>query len=146
MPDNKAMLDADALARRLRKAMDEHDPKITGAALASECGVKPQAVSGWRKNGRVHKRHLQKIVAVTGKPLEYFLSSTVPPEKSDGKHNGHHHAKRPLPWANEIIYDEKQFLTLFRAWQDTDESGRGALLGVANAVQRAHAVKRKRPT
>lgn len=141
--NNQAMLDAHELAKRLRRAMDDHEPPITGAVLSEACDVTPQAVSGWRKNGRLHKKHLPKIATITSKPLEYFLSSSLIP---DNKSNGHGHAKKSEPWANESIYDERDFLKVFRAWQDTDKNGRGALLGVANAITRAHAVRRKQST
>lgn len=67
------MLDATELASRLRVAMDHHHPPVTSAAVATECKVTPQAVAGWRKTGRMAKRHLQKIAKLTGRPLEYFL-------------------------------------------------------------------------
>jgi hypothetical protein len=70
------MLDAHELARRLRAAMDKREPKLTSAALGTACRVTPQAVNGWRKNGRIAKKHLAVIAAETGKPLEYFLEAT----------------------------------------------------------------------
>lgn len=138
--DNQAMLDAVELAGRLRRAMDQHEPPITGAELADACKVTPQAISGWRKNGRIAKKHLQRIAAITNKPLEYFLGHGTPP---DIKSNGHGRHKKNSPWDSETIYDERDFVVLFRAWQDTDKNGRGALLGIANAVRKAHASRRK---
>lgn len=70
------MLDANELARRLRVAMDTASPKVTSARLAKACEVTPQAVNGWRKNGRLAKKHLPTIAAETGKPLPYFLEGT----------------------------------------------------------------------
>lgn len=69
------MLDAHELRRRLVEAMDTAKPKVTSAHLAEVCKVTPQAVNGWRKNGRLAKRHLARIAAETGKPLEYFLGA-----------------------------------------------------------------------
>jgi len=69
------MLDSKEIARRLREAMDKAEPRVTSVALAEACGVTPQAVSGWRKTGRVAKRHLQTVGKLTGRPLEYFLGS-----------------------------------------------------------------------
>lgn len=69
------MLDATELARRLRAAMDKRVPKLTSAALGTACKVTPQAVNGWRKNGRIAKKHLPTIAAETGRPLEYFLGA-----------------------------------------------------------------------
>jgi hypothetical protein len=70
------MLDGKELARRVTEAMDSAKPKITGAAVAKACSVTPQAVNGWRKNGRLHKRHLSLIAKMTGRPLSYFLEDT----------------------------------------------------------------------
>lgn len=136
------MLDFDAedLAERFRRAMDDHEPPIAGSEIAIACKVTPQAVSGWRKDGRIAKKHLQQIAAITEKPVEYFLGAGA---EQDKKHNGHGKGKKMSPWDSESIYDEREFAILFRAWQDTDKNGRGALLGVANAVRKAHAVRRK---
>jgi len=71
------MLDANEVARRLREAMDSARPPVTGAALADACHVTPQAVNGWRKTGRLHKRHLGTIAKVTGQPLAYFLEEVA---------------------------------------------------------------------
>lgn len=67
------MLDAHELAKRLREAMDNKVPRLSAAALAKSCKVTDQAVNGWRKTGRIAKRHLPTISAETGKPLAYFL-------------------------------------------------------------------------
>lgn len=67
------MLDSNELARRLREAMDRRVPRLSAAALAKICKVTDQAVNGWRKTGRIAKKHLPRIAAETGKPLEYFL-------------------------------------------------------------------------
>jgi transcriptional regulator with XRE-family HTH domain len=67
------MLDSKELAKRLRAAMDNHRPPILSVELAERCGVSRQAVNGWRKNGRYHKKHLQKIAEMTGQPLEFFV-------------------------------------------------------------------------
>lgn len=67
------MLDAQELRRRLIVAMDKASPKVTSAALAEACDVTAQGVNGWRKTGRLAKRHLSTIAKLTRKPLEYFL-------------------------------------------------------------------------
>jgi transcriptional regulator with XRE-family HTH domain len=67
------MLDSKELAKRLRAAMDNHKPPILSVELAERCGVSRQAVNGWRKNGRYHKKHLQTIAEMTGQPLEFFV-------------------------------------------------------------------------
>jgi hypothetical protein len=67
------MLDSTELAKRLRAAMDNHNPAILSVDMAEKCGVTRQAVNAWRKTGRVHKRHLQTIALMTGQPVEFFL-------------------------------------------------------------------------
>lgn len=69
------MLDAHELSLRLIAAMDTASPPVKSATLAAACGVTAQAVNGWRKNGRVAKKHIPRIAVETGKPLEYFLGS-----------------------------------------------------------------------
>lgn len=75
------MLDAPELAKRLRAAMDLREPKILSVYLAEQCGVTKQAVHGWRKHGRIAKKHLQAISRVTGRPLEFFLE----PERGESR-------------------------------------------------------------
>jgi len=78
------MLDAHELARRVRDAMDRHTPKLTSIALAAACGVTPQAVNGWRKTGRLHKKHLATIAKLTDRPLSWFLSATHTVQEPQG--------------------------------------------------------------
>ena len=72
--DDVAVLDAKEIARRLRVAMDSRTPKLRSVELARACGVSPQAVNGWRSEGRIAKKHLQTVAMETGKSLEFFLS------------------------------------------------------------------------
>ena len=130
------MLDGAEFARRLRKAMDEADPPIGGSDLAAACKVTPQAVSGWRRTGRVGKRHLTTISRLTGRPVEYFVSETVP---------GKNHASPTRPWLFEKIVDEEKFLTVFRTWQDARSTDRENLVAIANAARRAHGTRRRKP-
>lgn len=55
--------------------MDSHQPRVSSAVVARECRVSAQAVNGWRKTGRIAKRHLTKIAELTGRPLEFFLNA-----------------------------------------------------------------------
>jgi transcriptional regulator with XRE-family HTH domain len=74
LDDDESLLDAEELKRRLIQAMDTHSPKITSAELARAFDITPQAVHSWRKTGRISKGRLKKIAAITGCPLEFFLS------------------------------------------------------------------------
>jgi hypothetical protein len=73
--DNKEMLDGKELARLLREAMDTAKPRVSSARLAEACNVTPQAVNGWRKTGRMAKRHITTAANLTGKSIEYFLGA-----------------------------------------------------------------------
>lgn len=102
------MLDRLELARRIREAMDKADPKVSSAALATKCGVTPQAVHGWRTTGRVAKRYLEAIAGMTRRPLEYFLGNDVAPSNAtfDGITEGEALARlrRALPeWRRYVI-------------------------------------------
>lgn len=43
--------------------------------IAAACGVSKQAVQGWIKTGRVDKKHLPSLAAVSGKSLDWWLDS-----------------------------------------------------------------------
>ena len=74
------MLDARLLRDRLIEAMDDAQPRVTAIALAKACDVTPQAVHGWRTDGRIAKRHLATISRLTRRPLEFFLGSEASSE------------------------------------------------------------------
>jgi hypothetical protein len=134
-PENQLMLDSEALAGRIRKAMDEAKPPVTGSDLASACKVTPQAVSGWRRTGRILKRHLPTLSRLTGKPLEYFVSDRVPQN---------HQTSPTKPWLVETVVDEEQFLVVFRTWQDGRANDRQHLTAIAKTARKAHGTRRKR--
>lgn len=140
--DNKPMLDAQELARRLVKAMDEAEPKITGAALAEACGVTPQAVSGWRTDGRFAKRHLEMIARITKQPVDYYVRNST---NQDTKIK-YRKERRKLPVMTEKIIDDKNFQKLFRAWQDTDAHGREFLIDAADTALKVYGRNRSRKT
>jgi hypothetical protein len=79
--ENQAMLDAEELARRFKRAMDVASPTVRDAELARACGVEPQAITGWRKTGRIAKRHLAVIAEITGCGIDYLLGITDQPKK-----------------------------------------------------------------
>lgn len=72
---HQAMLtDAADLAKKFAEAVDA--AKLTPSVIAKACGVTPQAVTGWRETGRIHKKHLGKLAELTGRPLEWWLGSS----------------------------------------------------------------------
>jgi len=80
MIENQAMLDAKELARRLVAAMNDPKDGVSSVQLASKCKVTPQAVNGWRKTGRISKRHLKNISEATHRALTYFLDENAESE------------------------------------------------------------------
>lgn len=134
--ENQAMLDSGELAKRLRRAMDEAEPPVTGASLVAACGVTPQAVSGWRKTGRFGKKHMPTISRLTGKPLEYFVSESVPSVTKNGN--------TAQPWLYEKVIDPSQFQVVFRTWQDARSIDRENLVAIAKAARTAHGARRRR--
>lgn len=85
------LTDSERVAERLRAAL--LDSKVSDVQLASECGVTKQAITGWKKTGRIAKKHLPTVAALTHKPVEYFLLQEVDhikpakPSASDGPAN-----------------------------------------------------------
>lgn len=134
VPDNQAMPNSLEIGRRIRKAMDEADPPVSGSDLARECHVSPQAVSGWRRTGRVQKGFLPTIARMTGKPVEYFLLETVPAKSLSSP---------TRPWLIEPVVDENQFLIVFRTWQDARSSDRENLVAIAKTARKAHGTRRR---
>lgn len=97
--ENQGMLDAKELARRLVRAMDDATPLVTSADLARACGVTPQAVNGWRKDGRIAKRHLGKIKTLTGRDILHDVKAGADDEERDEHLQRVHEIARGLPVA-----------------------------------------------
>jgi transcriptional regulator with XRE-family HTH domain len=69
---HKQMLKSSAdLARKLRLAMDES--KLGQNDVARACDVTQGAVSQWRQNGRIAKKHLPTLARLFKKPLSWWL-------------------------------------------------------------------------
>lgn len=134
-PDNQAVLKSADIGKRIKMAMDEADPPVTGTDLSNACGVTPQAVSGWRSTGRVGKRHLTTIARMTGKPVEYFVAERVPDKNQ---------SIPTRPWLFERVLDEEQFLVVFRTWQDARSTDRENLVAIAKAARKAHGTRSRR--
>lgn len=66
--------DSEYLARQIRAAMDSVGMKST--ALAEKCAVSKQAVNGWLTTGRISKKSLLMVCAITGKPIEFFIQNS----------------------------------------------------------------------
>lgn len=110
---------ASRLAQRIKDAMDKRDPKITSMEVARACKVTPQAVHGWRTNGRVAKHHLLTLADLTDKDPTYFLSID------------------PLPRNGASAHTEG-FQILQRAWDTASQDQKEILLGVAKGILNAH--------
>lgn len=71
---------AQAMAAKLDEAM--RTSGVKSVDIADACGVSKQAVQGWKKTGRIDKKHLPKLAKVTQLPLEWWLGAP-----SSGPHN-----------------------------------------------------------
>lgn len=72
--DHPAMLDADQLKDRFLRATTG----IPAARVAAVCQVTPQAVSQWKRTGRIDKKHFNALSELTGRPLAYWLGEDDP--------------------------------------------------------------------
>lgn len=92
---------ADIMVAKLEKAL-AFAPAVKPAQIAKLCGVTAQAVSGWRKTGRVDKNHIAKISSLTGIALKWWFdglidSAPISDEKRLPTTSGHKHsAQEPL--------------------------------------------------
>ncbi|WP_254057267.1 S24 family peptidase [Stenotrophomonas sp. ZAC14A_NAIMI4_1] len=77
------MLDNNELARRIRFAF-EHSPRGTKARVAKECGINPQAITGWERKGAIDKAYIPALARYTGRRVEYFLDAGVDDKESQG--------------------------------------------------------------
>lgn len=104
------------MAQRLRAALED----LEGVAVAKACGVSKQAVTNWKKDGRIDKKHLPTLSKLTGLPIEYWLGMN--PEE----------AQHPL---------EAELLLVFRA---LSEDGKSLVLNEAKAtyLKQYHEVSR----
>jgi hypothetical protein len=63
---------------RVRACFAEAFPKggkHTPSAIAKYCGVSKQAVTAWRKTGRISKVHLLKLAELSGRPVQWWIGS-----------------------------------------------------------------------
>lgn len=83
------------VARRLKKALKNKGK--TQAAIASLCGVTPQALTGWLTTGAIHKRHLIAIAEFLNEPIHYFIDPDYDPAspRAQGALLGQRWAKLP---------------------------------------------------
>ncbi|MHC6216789.1 S24 family peptidase [Stenotrophomonas acidaminiphila] len=70
------MLDNHELARRISYAFSQ-SPRGTKAAVARECEINPQAITGWETKGAIDKRFIPILARRTGRRPEYFLDPAV---------------------------------------------------------------------
>ncbi|WP_416058433.1 S24 family peptidase [Stenotrophomonas maltophilia] len=70
------MLDNNELARRIAFAFSTA-PRGTKAAVARECGINPQAITGWESNGAIDKFFIPALARHTKRRPEYFLDEAI---------------------------------------------------------------------
>lgn len=62
-----------AMAARLKKALENAPSQV---AIAEACNVTAQAVTGWIKNGRIHKNHLPIISRMCNVDLNWLITGS----------------------------------------------------------------------
>lgn len=69
-----------AMASRIKLALKNASSQ---SAIAEACGVTNQAITGWTKNGRIHKKHLPIISRECGVDLNWLITGEekAPTEK-----------------------------------------------------------------
>lgn len=67
---NKSNLE---LAEKISAAIA--NSSLSSKEIALRCGVQPQAVTGWKKTGRISKETLSVFASVVKVPLEHFMPS-----------------------------------------------------------------------
>ena len=106
--------DTEVVKRWLATALKGAD---TGrkAELASYCNVKPQAVSGWLKTGRITKKNLELAQQFLGSSPS-FTSSGI---KAREPLSGQHHVRWPFKFIDYDLVDQlkpDQKLLVEGAW------------------------------
>lgn len=100
--DNQAMLStAEALKQKLAAVLAGG---LSQAAIAKACKVSKQAVQGWKNTGRIDKKHLPGLAAVSGKPLAWWLDYST---DSSSENTPPPPPPAPQPSAQEITHRYK---------------------------------------
>lgn len=75
------MLDNEELANRISAAIEASD--LTLQQIADTFGVSVQAVSGWKRTGKVDPRKLPRLAALLDRELSYFMPGAGAGSESD---------------------------------------------------------------
>lgn len=67
---------AQILVEKFKLALD-FASNVTPKMIADRCDVTPQAVSGWRKTGRLDKRNVQIVAELTGTSVDWWLDGSI---------------------------------------------------------------------
>lgn len=103
---------------------------VSPKAIAEACDITEQAVSNWKRSGKIANQHLAKIAALTGWSVSRLLT-------------GHEPATSAAVAANEpsvfevMTKEEHELLDDFRAMMDDDQIELRAL--IAERARRARA-------
>lgn len=79
-----------ALAARIREVIA--DMPQTKAEISEALGVTPQAITGWETTGRIGKKSLAGLAALSGKAITYFLSGQKSMPEDWSEIQGYAHA------------------------------------------------------
>jgi transcriptional regulator with XRE-family HTH domain len=64
----------EALARKARHAFEA--ARLSSGQVAEACKVSVQAVSLWKRRGKIHHRHFATLARITGFPETWWLDAT----------------------------------------------------------------------
>ncbi|AIC11255.1 peptidase S24 [Xylella fastidiosa subsp. sandyi Ann-1] len=78
--DHKGMLDAEIVKKRFIAALGKNR-EVTQSAIATFCNVSEQAVSGWKRTGRIDKKHFAALSTALKVPLEYWYGEAYGAER-----------------------------------------------------------------
>lgn len=74
------MLNNQHIGNRIKAAMDARG--VGPTEVGKEFGVKAPSVNDWISTGRIHKKHLSKLVSYFGQPLEWWIDG-IPAKQSE---------------------------------------------------------------
>lgn len=114
-----------ALAKKIADAIKASH--LSAKEIAEQCEVKPQAVSGWKKTGRIKKATLVRFAEVVDVPLSQFISS------SDGVREGLN-LKVVRQASQEDAVGPAEIIELISAYAQATKKDRDAVMNLAKTA------------
>ncbi len=115
------------LAQRFNVAFPKSSA-LQDIEIANACGVTKQAISGWRSTGRIAKKHLPALAALSRRPLAWWISGD--PATADNLFVASE------PSASTYLEDDQATLAVLSIMRSTDAIGRGIIWHAAKQALR----------